>query len=136
MNVNANYMADSLEIKEGKVQLIGSQCRKCNNSYFPSRDYCTECIGVSEMDLIKLGPKGVLYSYTMVHVAPPDFDPPYVVGYVDFPENVRVLGQIEIANDQFKELRTGMEVSVSIGLIRKEKNENPSVYSYKFIPNT
>jgi uncharacterized OB-fold protein len=38
--------------------------------------------------------KGVLYSWSVVHVAPKPWLTPYVIGYVDLPNGVRVFSHI------------------------------------------
>src|SRR3546814_5174536 len=64
------------------------------------------------MEPLLFGPAGVLYSYTAIHVSAAR-SVPYTLGYVDFPNGVRVLAQVEesdagapIACDQTVELRT------------------------------
>jgi uncharacterized OB-fold protein len=38
--------------------------------------------------------RGVLYSWSVVHVAPKPWATPYVIGYVDLPNRVRVFSHI------------------------------------------
>src|SRR3546814_21192007 len=64
------------------------------------------------MEPLLFGPAGVLYSYTAIHVSAAR-SVHYTLGYVDFPNGVRVLAQVEesdagapIACDQPVELRT------------------------------
>ncbi|WP_374580827.1 OB-fold domain-containing protein [Sphingomonas sp. J344] len=42
---------------------------------------------------IEVGPEGVLYSFSTVHVSSSQ-PAPYTIGYVDFPGDVRVLAKI------------------------------------------
>jgi hypothetical protein len=42
---------------------------------------------------IKVGPEGVLYSFSTVHVSSSQ-PVPYTIGYVDFPGDVRVLAKV------------------------------------------
>ncbi|MEM8782320.1 MAG: OB-fold domain-containing protein [Planctomycetota bacterium] len=46
---------------------------------------------------VEVGPEGKLYSFTTVHVSS-SRPVPYVLGYVDFPEGLRVLATVETAD--------------------------------------
>lgn len=43
---------------------------------------------------IELSDEAVLYSYTVIHPSPKTGLPPVALGYVDFPEDVRVFGRL------------------------------------------
>ncbi len=75
--------------------------------------------------------KGKLYSYSIVQVAPKRFLPPYSLGYVDFPEGVRVLGQLTTIDTA--KLKTDMGVQAELGRIAVDEQGN-EVVSYKFRP--
>jgi uncharacterized OB-fold protein len=74
--------------------LAACKCGQCGRVFFPRRTVCTECGSTEPMLDFDLKGPGTLYSYSIIHAAPKAFSPPYAVGYVDFPEDVRVLGQI------------------------------------------
>lgn len=98
--------------------LKACKCAECGRVYFPERTICTECGSDQPMlECLVKGP-GKLYSYSVVHAAPKSFVAPYAVGYVDFPGNVRVLGQIVgWGNDS---LRQGIAMTIERGPIAKE----------------
>ncbi len=75
-----------------------------------------------------LSPVGTLYSFSEIHIAPKGFATPYVVGYVDLPEGVRLFGQIE---GRAAELRLGQPVAVTLGPVRTAESGGV-VVSYKF----
>ena len=50
----------------------------------------------------RLPSHGVLYSYTTVHVAPPGWQVPFVIGYVDLANGLRVLAHIGVPQDYLK----------------------------------
>jgi hypothetical protein len=83
------------------------------------------------MEKIKLSNRGKLYSYSIVQVAPKRFLPPYAIGYVDFSEGVRVLGQLTITDPE--KLKLDMEVQSELGKIAIDEQDN-EVISYKFRP--
>jgi uncharacterized protein len=82
---------------DGMVRLLGSRCLECDAKAFPRRTVCFACRSV-DLEEWPLGPYGVLYTYTVVHVAP-ELRTPYCVGYVDLDEGVRVLAMIVGANE-------------------------------------
>jgi benzoylsuccinyl-CoA thiolase BbsA subunit len=82
------------------------------------------------MERVRLARRGVLYSFAAVHVAPRGFDAPYVAGYVDLPDGVRVFAQIEAPAEV---LRIDQPVEVVLGVVRHEPDGQP-VLGYKFKP--
>jgi uncharacterized OB-fold protein len=81
-------------IAGGEVRLLGARCNDCSMKVFPITDVCPGCLS-SSSSALTLGGSGRLYSYTTVHVAPPGWETPYVVGYVDLPEGVRLFGKVK-----------------------------------------
>lgn len=110
------------------VHLIGSRCPKCGKHAFPSSTFCDQCGERTGQEPVKLSTKGILYSFSEIYVAPKAFRTPYVVGYIDLPEGVRVFGQVE---HEASELRIDEEVQVVLGVIRNSESGRP-VISYKF----
>jgi uncharacterized protein len=80
---------------------------------------------------VKLSSRGKLYSYSIVQVAPKRFLPPYALGYIDFPEGVRVLGQLTTTDPS--KLKLDMQVQAELGRIAIDEQGN-EVLSYKFRP--
>lgn len=98
--------------------LEACKCAECGRIYFPRRIVCTECGSDHLMlDYVLTGP-GKLYSHSIIHAAPKTFSPPYAVGYVDFPGNVRVLGQIVGWGNHT--LHQGAAMAIERGAIAKE----------------
>lgn len=118
-------------LEKGNLSLMGGQCKKCGQNYFPSKEICPKCFAEGAMDKIKLSSCGRLYSYSIVQVAPKRFMPPYAVGYVDFPQGVRVLGQLTTTDPA--RLKLDMEVETELGRIAVDEEGN-DVISYKFKP--
>lgn len=120
--------------------LLGSKCSRCNRVFFPKRTVCSDCLEKNTMVEVKLSRRGKLHSGTIAHVAPTGFSPPYVVGYVDLPEGVRVFTEIKDAQICRGFLKSGTEMLVSgidmelvIEKIR-EDDEGNDVIGYKFRP--
>lgn len=73
---------------DGVPSLAGSRCKDCGAVYFPRRLMCFECRS-TELQEHPLSRRGVVYSWTTVHVSSAR-STPYMIGYVDLPEGVRV----------------------------------------------
>lgn len=98
-------------VVEGEVVLLlGSRSKSSGVQAFPRRDVCPQS-GARDMETIMVGPRGVLYSYSTVHVSATR-KTPYTIGYVDFPDGVRVLAPIELTETQLAELKCDASVEV------------------------
>ena len=125
------YPSADVWVEEGgKVFLVGSRCPKCGTYAFPPATFCSKCGNTEGLARTRLSDSGVLYSFSEVQVAPKGLGvrAPYTVGYVDFPEGVRVFGQVE---HTAAELRVDEQVRVVLGVIR-EPEGGPPIISYKF----
>jgi len=113
--------------------LIGSRCRQCGKSFFPSKVQCPKCSG-KELEEIALSSRGKLYTYTVIHQAPPGYPGkvPYVVGKVQLPEGERILAPIVQAEPS--QLRVGMEMELVIGKAFDDP-ERGEVLTYQFRPS-
>ena len=80
-------------LSEDGLTLIGQRCDDCGKALFPKTGICPSCRSVKLSDC-ELPQQGVLYSWSVVHVAPKPWVTPYVIGYVDLPNGVRVFSHI------------------------------------------
>lgn len=120
-----------LELAEGGVgRLVGSRCPACGARFFPPRHVCSRCLA-EPLEPAALSTRGTVYTYTVVHQAAPGFETPYVLGYVDLPEGVRVLGQVAgIAPD---EARIGMAVELAVEPFGEDE-QGRLLIGYRFRP--
>jgi uncharacterized OB-fold protein len=95
------------------LRLRGGRCGECGALSFPKAQVCTECLSLDIQDTALSG-EGVLYSYSRVHLAPKGWDLPYVLGYVDLPEGVRVLAHID---DKTSAPMVGVRVRIGEGRV-------------------
>lgn len=109
--------------EDGAVFLLGGQCRDCRKRAFPKPRICDTC-HCERIDLVRLSRTGIVYAFTTVHVAPHGFDSPYVLAYVDLPEDVRVLGQVQVDHAG---IEVGSAVEVQLGVIKKRDDGHPVV---------
>ncbi|MHB8262466.1 MAG: Zn-ribbon domain-containing OB-fold protein [Acidimicrobiales bacterium] len=77
-------------IEGDKVRLRASRCSACGSVFHPPRTICP-ADGASPLEETLLGDEGTVYTFTVVRQSTPEFRVPYVLVYVDFPEQVRVL---------------------------------------------
>ena len=94
-----------------KGKLMGTQCKKCGEKYFPPRADCIKCMG-NDVKWIEYSGRGKLQSYTKIFAAPKGFDDitPYTLGIVDLEEGGRLISWIKDIVDD--EIRIGMTVKV------------------------
>jgi len=112
-----------------KVHLIGSHCSHCNTTYFPAREFCINCSEKTEE--VSLNRRGKILSFTIVRQAPPLFETPYVLAYVDLPEKVRIFTQI--SSNHMDSLKMDMEVELVLEKFREDDKGN-IVIGYRFKP--
>ena len=114
----------------GAAHLVGSECRDCGARVFPPAAVCPQCMSES-MARVALSRRGTLYSWSVVHAAPRGWTLPYVAGYVDLPEGVRVFAHIVGADP--KDLRFDMTVDATVATLGADEQGRP-VESYAFTP--
>jgi uncharacterized OB-fold protein len=93
---------------DGSPCLIGARCRDCDKLWFPSGPICPSCRSQA-IAPAPLSRTGRLYAWSRLHVAARGWAAPYIIGYIDLPEGVRVLAHI--ATSDAAALRPDMEVA-------------------------
>ena len=115
-----------------RVFLLGNKCKSCEKIYFPKVALCPECLKEDSLEEIKLGPRGRIYTFTVVRVPSPGFKVPYAFGYIDLPEGVRICSQILAEEPLEEKLKIGMDVELLIGQVREDAGQ--SIIGYLFRP--
>jgi len=103
---------EHVEITTNGPRLIGGRCIDCDTIAFPPPAICHNCWS-SSLEPTEIGPRGTLYSYSIVHIGPKPWRIPYALGYVDLPHDVRVLAHIQASD--LKRIAIGSEVELGIG---------------------
>lgn len=116
--------------RDGRPQLIGTSCRACSARVFPPVPVCPECLS-EDLDRLGLSRQGTLYSFSTVHVAPRGWLVPYVAGYVDLPEGVRVFAHVVGAAPDT--LSMDMQVELTTAELGVD-GDGASFSSYAFTP--
>jgi uncharacterized OB-fold protein len=114
------------------IHLQGSRCGHCGALAFPARAVCATCRRTGQ-EPIPLGSTGRLYTYAIVRQAPKGFPTPYVIGYVDLDEGVRVFTRV--LSEPGQELRLNMPMSLTTFTLSDGTGAG-SVVAYAFRPAT
>ncbi len=126
-----SFRPGELEVRpDGTGNLLGSRCRACGAHFFPVREACSGCLS-RDLETIKFSTQGTLYTYTVVRQSIPAFEVPYILGYVDFPEGVRIMGQI--SGIEPEDITIGMPMVLSIEPFGVDDEGNPTT-GYRFRP--
>ena len=116
------------QVDDQPPYLLGGMCRSCLTKAFPYSGVCAACGRSGDVEKVALSRHGRLYSYSIVHVAPPGLQTPYTVGFVDLDDSVRVFAQIEGSASGLS-LDSLMEVVP--GTVRVDGEGQP-ILGYKF----
>ena len=131
-NIHEQYPLDGAALRlatDGTLKLIGLECADCGTRAFPPAPVCPECMSENVRDF-ELSDSGSLYTWSVVHVAPKGWNVPYIAGYVDLPESVRVFAHI-VGVDAV-DLEMDMAVTLTTTVVGAD--ENGTVESYAFTP--
>jgi uncharacterized OB-fold protein len=89
------------------------RCGSCGRHVFYPRSVCPFCMA-AELEWVDAGGRGTVYSYTVVHRAPPGFgdDAPYPVALVELVEGPRLMTRLREVDPD--DVRIGMAVELAI----------------------
>ena len=92
-------------------KLMGGKCRKCGKIHLPPRPLCDKCLS-TEFEWVELPRTGRLLTYTIIHVAPTQFQnmAPYAVGIVQLENGVKIPGMIK--DVPLDKIRVGMSLKM------------------------
>lgn len=132
----ASKRAGGRPIREGLLEfdpprLIGSACRACGNVTFPALEFCPACRRFDQQERRVLGTRGTVYTFTVVRQAPPGREVPYLLAYVDLPEGVRLLSQLEGVAPEDVEI--GLEVELALAPVAVA-DDGTELVGYRFRP--
>lgn len=123
------FHPDLLEVpQDGSPPFLkGYRCAKCGQLDFPKLSRCPTCWG-EQFEMVPLSREGTLYSYADIYIPQPGMEPPYVIGYIDLPEDLRIFATLEGDVNSF---RCDEKVELTVGPIRSNQDGKP-IMSYKF----
>lgn len=117
--------------EEGLV-LVGSRCEACKKVFFPEKEVCPHCFD-GELKEVPLSKRGRLHSYALSVMGPLGMKTPYVIGFIDLPEGIKLFSILTDCEPWKEVLRIGMEMEMIIRSINKDKN-GTEIQSYQFRP--
>ncbi len=123
--MDKKYIKDGIFTFEEGFSLIGSRCKRCGKTEFPSKDFCTSCLS-EDVANIRLKGEGILHTYTVTHVPTGHFMPPHAIGLIDLEEGVRITTQLA----KQSEYHIGARMKVSPAILYHE--EGTDVQGYEF----
>jgi len=96
-------------INQGKLK--GGKCRKCGAIHLPPRPLCDKCFS-KEFEWIEISQKGKLLTYTIIHVAPSQFQSmaPYAVGIIQLENGLKIPGMVR--GIEHEKIKIGMELTI------------------------
>lgn len=112
----------------GAVRLIAQECAACGAAYLPAVAACVACRGKAFRPRT-LSPHGTLYTYTIVRGSGGVWPDVYTIGYVDFPEKVRVCGQLRETREA--DLSPGMPMAVEEAVLYRDA-DGSAVKCFRF----
>jgi len=113
--------------------LIGGKCKTCGKVCFPKAYVCSVCMTADSMEEVPLSTRGLIDTFTVIHVAPLGFKAPYVQAFINLPEGVRIFSLITGCDPLHNDLKDGSEVELVIEKIREDEKGNDLI-GYKFRP--
>lgn len=119
-----------------RYRLVGTECPKCEEVYFPPRSVCPTCRrdSVGKMRPRQMSGRGKILTFTVVHQPADGFElqVPYVMAIVELEEGGRVMTQVVDAEPEH--VRTGQPVEACFRRIREDGKGGVIYYGYKFRP--
>jgi uncharacterized OB-fold protein len=92
-------------------RLMAAKCNECGTVLLPPKPMCTHCLSTN-LKWIELEGAGKLVSYTVIYVAPEQFQSlaPYTVGIAELKNGLRLPGMI--CGVDPKKIRVGMNLKI------------------------
>ena len=129
-------VVDYLKLPEdGDPYLEGHKCSSCNSIFIGERSVCSNCSSRDKMEVITLGSKGKLYTYSIVFRSFPGIDVPYISAIVDLDDGGTLKGNLIDCDPDPEKIKFDMPVVIVFddALGRKDAEGN-SYISYFFKP--
>ncbi len=114
------------------VVLVGSRCEACQKTFFPKKLVCPSCYD-GELKDVPLSKRGRLHTYALSVMGPPDMKKPYVMGFIDLPEGIKLYSLLTDCDPWDEVLKIDMEMEMVIGKI-KENDKGNEIMGYTFRP--
>ena len=121
--------ADTVSDPLGETLSLLASRSANGTTYFPVTSICPDTLE-PPAETIRLSGEGSLYAYSTVHVSSGRFKAPYILGYVDLPEGVRLFTRIPY------EARERLRPDAPMRLKFLRDPQNSSRLDFVFVPLT
>jgi uncharacterized OB-fold protein len=118
----------------GQKRLLGGKCRRCGKIHLPPRPLCDNCLS-TDFEWVELPKTGKLITYTIIHVAPTQFQSmaPYAVGIVQLENGVKIPGMIR--GVPLNKIKVGMPLKMEFEEAQQQQAQQwPQWPRYHFAP--
>jgi len=111
MSENPPFTVSSFYRFVSEKRLMAAKCNECGAVLLPPKPMCTNCLSTN-LKWIELDGAGNLLTYTIIHVAPEQFQSitPYTVGIVELQNGLRLPGMIRDVKPE--EIKIGMNLKI------------------------
>jgi uncharacterized OB-fold protein len=111
MSQQASFTIEQFYKNISQGKLMGGKCKRCGAVHLPPRPVCIKCFS-KEFEWVEIPPNGKLLTYTIIHVAPTQFQSmaPYTVGIIQLDNGLKIPGIIRDAAAE--EIKIGMNLKV------------------------
>lgn len=114
------------------LALTGGRCQGCGKISFPMKPVCPVCFD-SEQQEVPLNKRGKLHTFALSHMGPSGMEKPYVIGFVDLPEGIKLFSLLTQCEPWDEVLKVDMEMEMVVETIRRDEEGN-EIVGYKFRP--
>lgn len=128
---NKKFIEERWFKKQGdEWSLMATRCIDCNKVFFPPKTVCPRCFD-GKLEEVPLSSKGTLYTYALSVMGPTDLTKPFIMGFIDLPEQIKLYTLI--TGCQYEDLKVDMPMEMVIEEIKKD-SDGSSIAGYKFRP--
>ena len=112
-------------------KLMAAKCNECGTIFLPPKPMCTRCLSTN-LKWIELEGVGKLLSYTIIYVAPVQFQSlaPYSVGIVELSSGLRLPGMIRGVDPE----KIRVDMNLKIDFDKSVSSQWPAWTRYFFRP--
>jgi uncharacterized OB-fold protein len=119
---------------EGAPYLEGSKCGKCGEVFLSQRAVCAACGTRGQMAPMRLGERGTLYNFTVVHRNFPGVAVPFISAIVDLEGGGTLKGNLVDMVPSQEAIKFDMPVNVVFRDAGRKDKEGASYLAYFFTP--
>jgi len=116
------------------LHLLGTQCERCGQIYFPSRRNCPHCLDDCSIKQILLSDEGTLQTFVVASMAPPGYSVPHAQGYIDLPEKGPRIFSLLTDYGESSNLKVGCMMSLKVIRLGRDR-KNRVIVGYRFRPS-